>query len=94
MLVTEVSSSALKELGNSWLEFTAVKGQSVSDDWKGNIDFDGSVLELDTDIWGELLTRLRMLEQNQEAEIHADPGYWSQIGKQRSSLSGTCRFCP
>ncbi|NLY52539.1 MAG: hypothetical protein GX063_06470 [Firmicutes bacterium] len=73
VLVTEVSSSALKELGNSWLEFTAVKGQSVSDDWKGSIGFDGSVLELGTDIWGELLTRLRMLEQNQEAEIHADP---------------------
>ncbi len=73
VLVTEVSSSALKELGNSLLQFSAEKGQSVNDSWSGSIEYDGSVLTLATDVWGELLTNLRMLEQKQEAEIHADP---------------------
>jgi len=73
VLVTEVSRSALKELGNGLLEFSANKGQSVNDSWNAAIGYDGSVLRLETNIWGELLTELRMLEQKQEAEIHADP---------------------
>src|SRR5690606_27100505 len=60
-------------LGNSLLQFSAEKGQSVNDSWSGSIEYDGSVLTLATDVWGELLTNLRMLEQKQEAEIHADP---------------------
>ncbi len=74
VLVTEVSSSALKELGNGILsEFTVKKGQSVNDSWYGTIGYSGGALSLETNIWGDLITELRMLEQKQEAEIHADP---------------------
>jgi len=73
VLVTEVSSQALKELGNSLLQFSAEKGQSVGDSWYGRVEYDGNVLTLSTNIWGELVTELKMLEQKQEARIHADP---------------------
>lgn len=73
VLVTEVSSQALKELGNSLSQFAAEKGQSVGDSWYGRVEYDGNVLTLSTNIWGELVTELKMLEQKQEARIHADP---------------------
>ena len=73
VLVTEVSAQAVKELGNSWLEFTAEKGQSITEDWSGTIGFDGNLLSLETNIWGSLVTKLRLLEEKQEAKIHADP---------------------
>ncbi|NLJ25573.1 MAG: secretin [Firmicutes bacterium] len=73
VLVTEVSSGAVKELGNSLLEFSAAKGQSVNRDWTAGVGFDGSLLTLQTNIWGELVTNLKLLEEKQEAKIHADP---------------------
>lgn len=73
VLVTEVSSEAVKELGNSLLEFTVHKGQSINQDWSGTVEFNGNLLTLETDIWGSLLSKLRLLEQRQEAKIHADP---------------------
>ena len=73
VLVTEVSSGAIKELGNSLLEFSAAKGQSVNKDWTAGVGFDGSLLTLQTNIWGELVTNLKLLEEKQEAKIHADP---------------------
>jgi type II secretory pathway component GspD/PulD (secretin) len=73
VLVTEVSSQAIKELGNNLLKFTAQKGQRVNEDWSGMIGFDGNLLTLETNIWGSLLTELRLLEEKQEAKIHADP---------------------
>lgn len=73
VLVTEVSSGAIKELGNTWLEFSAGKGESVNEDWTADVGFDGALLSLHTTIWGDLLTKLKLLEEKQEAKIHADP---------------------
>lgn len=73
VLVTEVSAQAVKELGNSLLKFTADKGQSINEDWSGTIGFEDNLLTLETNIWGSLLTKLRLLEEKQEAKIHADP---------------------
>ena len=73
VLVTEVSSGAVKELGNSLLEFSAAKGQSVKKDWDAFLGFEDSLLTLKTNIWGELVTNLKLLEEKQEAKIHADP---------------------
>lgn len=73
VLVTEVSSEAVKELGNSLLEFSFAKGQSVNQDWTAEVGFEDSLLTLSTNIWGDLLTKLRLLEEKQEAKIHADP---------------------
>ncbi|NMB45630.1 MAG: secretin [Firmicutes bacterium] len=73
VLVTEVSSQALQELGNSMLDFTVKKGPSINKDWSANIGFDKDLLTLGTNIWGELVTSLKLLEEKQEAKIHADP---------------------
>ena len=42
-------------------------------DRSGTVEFNGNLLTLETDIWGSLLSKLRLLEQRQEAKIHADP---------------------
>ena len=75
VLVTEVSSKAIKELGNHSLEFSAVYGQSFNNDWKTGIGFESGsgIFSFETSIWGKLLTELKLLEGQQEAKIHADP---------------------
>lgn len=73
LLVTEVSSEAVKELGNNLLKFTAENRQSFNKDWSTTIGFAGGLLTLDTNIWGKLLTELKLLEGQQQAKITADP---------------------
>lgn len=73
VLVTEVSNKAIQELGNDSLEFTATYGQSFNKDWRTILRFEDNLLSLDTSIWGYLITKLKLLEGEQEAKIHADP---------------------
>ncbi|NLS44624.1 MAG: type II and III secretion system protein [Firmicutes bacterium] len=74
VLVTEVSSEAVKELGNTLLDFSIQKGQTVNKDWTFDFNlFTDGLLTFETNIWGTLLTKLKLLEEKQEAKIHADP---------------------
>ena len=81
VLVTEVSSKAVQELGNSVLQFTATHGQSLNKDWSSTLGFDGNLLTLATDVWGTLVTQLKLLEGQEEAKIHADPRIMVADGK-------------
>lgn len=73
VLVTEVSNKAIQELGNDSLEFTAAYGESFNKNWTTTLGFAGNLLSLDTTMWGHLVTKLKLLEGEQEAKIHADP---------------------
>jgi len=73
VVVTEVSRELVKELGNSLLQLSVNKGQQFNDQWEASLEHMGGLLTVDTDIYGQLLTRLRILEEQEKAEIHADP---------------------
>lgn len=75
VVVTEVSSQAIKELGSNLLDFSAQKGQETNPNWTGSISYDGKegLLTLESDVYGTLLAKLRMLQEDHQAKIHADP---------------------
>ena len=73
VVVTEVASSRVNELGANLFEYVFGAGQTVNNDWSGGIGYSGGLLTLATDIYGTLLTELRLMEQQRDATIHADP---------------------
>ena len=73
VIVTEVSTKALKELGINLFDFTLGAGTGFNDDWTARIGFGGGALSLETTLLGNLLMNLKALEEDQEAVIHADP---------------------
>lgn len=73
VIVTEVSSEGLKDLGTSLFEFAFGSGEKFNEDWTASIGYAKNLLSLDTTIFGRLITNLKLLEEKQEAKIHADP---------------------
>lgn len=73
VIVTEVSTDFFKDFGSKMFSYSMQAGQSKNDDWTGSLDFDGSALSLVLDVYGTLLSQLKLAEQNQEAKVHADP---------------------
>lgn len=73
VIVTEVSTKALKELGFNLFEFNLGAGMGWNDNWTARVGFGGSALALETNLIGNLLLNLKALEEEQEAVIHADP---------------------
>ena len=88
MLITEVSTEASKELGFDLWEYSAQAGQSKNADWKGTLGFGGSVFSLNTDFFGQLLAKLKLLEAQREAAIHADPKVVVASGKEAELFIG------
>lgn len=88
VLVTEVSDEAMLELGNTLLQFDVEKGQAVNSNWEAALEYGQGVLSLGTNIYGSLLTRLRLLQENQEATIHADPRVMVASGEPASVFMG------
>lgn len=73
VIVTEVSTKALKELGINLFDFSFGAGTGWNDDWTAKIGFGSGGLSLETTLLGNLLFNLKALEEDQEAVIHADP---------------------
>lgn len=88
VLITEVSTEASKELGFDLWEYSAQAGQSKNADWKGTLGFGGSVFSLNTDFFGQLLAKLKLLEAQREAAIHADPKVVVASGKEAELFIG------
>lgn len=88
VLVTEVSSEGLHELGNTLLEFDGAHGQSLNDNWEAAFKFNEGSFTLNTNVYGKLLTTLRLLQEDQEATIHADPRVVVSNGKPASVFMG------
>lgn len=73
VVVTEVSTKALKELGVNLLEFAAGAGERFNDNWQAAFGLQNNLFTLETNLFGNLLMNLKALEETQEAKVHADP---------------------
>lgn len=88
VIVTEVSSNFLKEIGANLFSYAFKAGQEFNADWDSNIGYDGTSLIFGLDIYGSLLSQLRLAEQNQDAKIHADPRVIVADGKSAEMFIG------
>ncbi len=73
VIVTEVSTKALKELGTNLFEFAMGAGEAINNNWSTRLGLQNNLLSLETNLFGNLLLNLKALEEAQEASIHADP---------------------
>jgi type IV pilus assembly protein PilQ len=69
ILITEVDKKSIEESGINFLEFNPEKNPME------RFAFDGvrNSLEIETDLYGRLLSRLKLLEEEHKASIEADP---------------------
>lgn len=73
VVVTEVSTKSMTELGSTLFKFTTEAGQKVNDKWTLGLGNENGILSFETSIFGTLVANLKALEEKQEAKIHADP---------------------
>lgn len=73
VIVTEVSTKALKELGTNLFEFAMGANEKLNDNWSARVGLQSNLLFFETNLFGNLLLNLKALEETQEAKIHADP---------------------
>lgn len=88
VLVTEVTTEFMRNIGSELFSYTYQAGQGINTDWQGEIGWDVANLILGFDIYGQLLTHLRLAEQNQEAKIYADPKIVVADGKSAELFIG------
>lgn len=92
VLITEVSSSAVKDLGLNLWQYTVSAGQGFNENWEATLGFSSGALALGTNIYGALLANLRLLEQDQQATIHADPKVVVTSGERAELFIGDRRI--
>ncbi|NMB20776.1 MAG: secretin [Firmicutes bacterium] len=73
VIVTEVSTKALKDLGTNLFEFSMGAGERFKSDWAASLGLENNLLSFGTNLFGTLLMNLKALEEAQEARVHADP---------------------
>lgn len=73
VLLTEVSRWALEELGAEELQLAWRGRQVEKEDWQTFFRHDLGTITLQGELFMELLSRLRILEQENEAHIQANP---------------------
>ena len=69
VVVSEVGTDKIRELGVNLLEFTS----NETTNEKLSYDAQSNLLVLEGDYYGKLLTKLKALEKNKKAKIEADP---------------------
>lgn len=73
VVVTEISSLAIKELGTNLLQFNTKAGETFNEDWKAFFEISLGTFKLATDFFGEIMANLKIMEERKEAKIVADP---------------------
>jgi len=73
VVVTEVSEGVLKELGLGSVAYEFESDQSFNSDWITAIKLALGTLDIETDFFGALLAKIKLLEDDHKAEITADP---------------------
>lgn len=81
VIVTEVSTKALKELGTNLFQFSMGAGERFKNEWSASLGLENNLLSFGTNLFGTLLMNLKALEETQEARIHADPRVLVSDGK-------------
>jgi len=73
VIVTEVSSSFLKDIGANLFSYAFGAGQTLNKEWQSNLEYKDSILALGIDFYGELLSQLKLAEKEGKAKVHANP---------------------
>ena len=73
VIVTEISTKALKELGLNLFEAVFGAGETFNENWTAKLGLQNNIFSLETNILGNILLNLKALEEAQAASIHADP---------------------
>ena len=73
VVVTEVSQGALKELGLESITYEFEADQAFNPDWVTAFRLVLGTLSVETDFFGTLLTKIKLLEDSHKAEIVANP---------------------
>jgi type IV pilus assembly protein PilQ len=84
VIVTEVNSRQMKEIGNNL--FTYDKGQKINK--AASYDLDEGLLTFEGDISGKFLNKLKVLEEENQAEVRADPHVLVTSGEEANLFVG------
>lgn len=77
ILITELSREALETLGSEGLNIQWQKGQAFNTEWEALLGLHLGQWELQTNVYGDLLSNIQMLKRDEKASILADP--WIQV---------------
>jgi len=88
VVVTEISKGYSQELGLNSLTFSFGAGESLNQEWQATIGIVGGLLNLETDIFGRILSQLKLLEEEEKAKITADPWIIVKSGETASLFLG------
>ncbi|MBN2220211.1 MAG: hypothetical protein JW697_08040 [Kosmotogaceae bacterium] len=73
IVVTEVSEGVMKELGLESIEYEFDASESFNENWITVLKLALGTFDLETDFFGALLAKIKLLEDDHKAEITADP---------------------
>ncbi|PLV59851.1 type II secretion system protein GspD [Thermotoga sp. KOL6] len=88
VIVTEVSKGYSNELGLSNLNYSFSANQQFNENWSTVLGLVTGLLDVQTDVFGQLLARLKLLEEDQKAKITADPWIVVKSGESASLFLG------
>ena len=88
VIVTEISKSGLKELGTESFGINFSAGEQLNPNWSTVLGLGLGTLDIDTDIFGQIVAKLKVLEEEKKAKIKADPWIIVNDGKSANLFVG------
>jgi len=88
VIVTEISESGLKELGTDLFNIDFSAGEQLNPNWSTFLGLGLGTLNIETDIFGQIVAKLKLLEEEKKAKIKADPWIIVNDGKSASLFVG------
>lgn len=88
VIVTEVSESALKELGTDSFGINFSANEQLNPNWSTFLGLGLGTFNIETDIFGQIVAKLKVLEEEKKAKIKADPWIIVNDGKSANLFVG------
>ncbi|ACB10033.1 type II secretion system protein GspD [Thermotoga sp. RQ2] len=88
VIVTEVSKDYSNELGLNSLDYSFGSGQEFNENWSATLGLVTGLINVQTDVFGQILAQLKLLEEDQKAKITADPWIIVKSGEKASLFLG------
>jgi len=88
VLVTEVSKDVVGELGINSLDLSLNAGQSINEDWTSVLGLVLGSISFETDVFGNIVSKIKLLEGEQKAKVTADPWIIVSDGKKANLFVG------
>jgi len=88
VLVTEIAEDVVGELGINSLDLSLSAGQSINEDWTSVLGLVLGSLSLETNVFGNIVSKIKLLEGQQKARVTADPWIIVSDGKEAKLFVG------